>query len=100
MLPVRRNYGGEEINGQNSTREPGEWLIAMIEKAAGLPAPHAFDKPREFKSSAGQVVSSARGGLHDAVEQLKRLGKPFLNWTGKAERLSFELRQANMGKLR
>lgn len=31
------------------------------------------------------------GGLHDAVEQLKRLQKPFLDWTGKAERLSFDV---------
>ena len=30
-------------------------------------------------------------GLRDAVEHLKRLSKPFLNWTGKAERLSFDV---------
>lgn len=77
-------------DGQNSTRELGEWLIIMIEKAAVLPAPHTFDKPQEFKNSAGHVISSVRG-LHDAVEQLKRLQKPFLNWTGKAERLSFDV---------
>src|SRR3990167_6387391 len=77
-------------DGQNSTRELGEWLIAMIEKAAALPAPHTFGKPQEFKNSAEHVISSVRG-LHDAVEQLKRLQKPFLNWTGKAERLSFDV---------
>lgn len=77
-------------DGQNSTRELGEWLIAMIEKAAVLPAPHTFDKPQEFNNSAGHVISSVRG-LNDAVEQLKRLQKPFLNWTGKAERLSFDV---------
>ncbi|TVM03580.1 MAG: hypothetical protein CV087_04525 [Candidatus Brocadia sp. WS118] len=77
-------------DGQNSARELGKWLIAMIEKAAALPAPHTFDKPQEFKNSAGHVISTARG-LHDAVEQLKRFGKPFLNWTGKAERLSFDV---------
>lgn len=77
-------------DGQNPTRELGEWLIAMIEKAAALPAPHTFDKPQEFKNSAGHVISSVRG-LHDAVEQLKRLQKPFLNWTGRAERLSFDV---------
>jgi len=27
----------------------------------------------------------------DAVEQLQRLAKPFLNWAGKAERLSFDV---------
>ncbi len=76
-------------DGQNPTRELGEWLIAMIEKAAALPAPHTFDKPQEFKNSCG-VFTTVRG-LYDAVEQLKRLQKPFLNWTGKAERLSFDV---------
>lgn len=76
-------------DGQNPTRELGEWLIAMIEKAVALPAPHTFDKPQEFKNSCG-VIATVRG-LYDAVEQLKRLQKPFLNWTGKAERLSFDV---------
>jgi len=30
-------------------------------------------------------------GLRDAVDQLKRLGRPFFNWAGKAERLSFDV---------
>lgn len=29
--------------------------------------------------------------LEDAVEQLKAIERPFLNWTGKAERLSFDV---------
>ena len=77
-------------DGQNPTRELGEWLIAMIEKAAALPAPHTFDKPQEYKNSCGHAVTVVRG-LQDAVEQLKRLGKPFLTWAGKAERLSFDV---------
>ncbi|MCR4293475.1 MAG: hypothetical protein NUV76_11430, partial [Candidatus Kuenenia sp.] len=77
-------------DGQNPARELGEWLIAIIEKAAALPAPHTFNKPQEFENSIGHVISSVRG-LHDAVEQLKRIGKPFLNWAGKAERLSFDV---------
>jgi adenine-specific DNA-methyltransferase len=31
------------------------------------------------------------GGLHDAVERLKALSRPFLDWAGKAERLSFDV---------
>ncbi|MBF8278452.1 MAG: methylase domain protein [Candidatus Brocadiaceae bacterium] len=77
-------------DGQNPARELGEWLIAMIEQAAALPAPHTFDKPQEYKNSCGHAVAAVRG-LQDAVEQLKRLGKPFLNWAGKAERLSFDV---------
>ncbi len=77
-------------DGQNSAREYGEWLLGLVDEAARLPAPHTFAMPREFKTGDGQVRASVRG-LHDAVEQLKRLGRPFLDWTGKAERLSFDV---------
>ncbi len=43
-----------------------------------------------MKDGRGLVVASVRG-LGDALEQLKRLAKPFLNWAGKAERQSFEV---------
>ena len=79
-----------EWDGQNHARELGEWLIGIIEKAMLLPPPHAFDRPQEFDNSRGQVVAMVRG-LHDAVEQLKRICRPFLNWAGKAERLSFDV---------
>ena len=52
--------------------------------------PHEFDKPQELKLGDGQVVAAVRG-LREAVDQLKRLGKPFLDWAGKAERLSFDV---------
>ena len=77
-------------DGQNSSRGLGEWLLSMIEKASALPSPHSFSKPQEFKNGQGQVIVTVRG-LHDAVEHLKRLSKPFLNWAGKAERLSFDV---------
>ena len=77
-------------NGQNGAREPGEWLLACIEEVSRMPAPQQFETPREFKDTSGKVVATIRG-LADAVEQLKRLGKPFLNWAGKAERLSFDV---------
>lgn len=77
-------------DGQNAAREQGEWLLAMIEQAAALPAPHRFTTPQEFTSNDGRAVLTVHG-LQDAVEQLKRLGQPFLNWAGKAERLSFDV---------
>ncbi len=77
-------------DGQNAAREFGEWLLACIDEASRLPAPHKFQPPREFKNSSSQVVATV-GGLADAVEQLKRIQKPFLNWAGKAERLSFDV---------
>lgn len=79
-----------EWDGQNGARELGEWLLDQIGRASALKAPHDFDKPRDFTASDGRVLLSVRG-LGDAVEQLKRLSKPFLNWTGKAERLSFDV---------
>jgi adenine-specific DNA-methyltransferase len=71
-------------------RELGEWLLACVSEAAALGAPHTFPKPREFRGDDGAVLATV-AGLQDAAEQLKRLGKPFLNWAGKAERLSFDV---------
>jgi adenine-specific DNA-methyltransferase len=79
-----------EFDGQNPAREMGEWLLGLIETAASLPSPQTFSQPEEFKNSAGNVVATVRG-LQDAVDQLKGLGKPFLNWAGKAQRLSFDV---------
>ena len=79
-----------DYDGQNPARELGEWLIRQIQEAATLSAPHTFREKREFISSDGKVVCSI-GGLQDAVAELARLGKPFLDWAGRAERLSFEV---------
>jgi len=77
-------------DGQNSARELGEWLLTAISEAASLPAPHTFPEPKEFRGGDGKVRATVTG-LRDAVEQLQRLGQPFLNWAGKAERLSFDV---------
>ncbi len=69
---------------QNSARELGEWLLTQIEEAASLPPPHRFTNSRRY----GDVSVE---GLHDAVAELTRLGRPFLNWAGKAERVSFDV---------
>jgi adenine-specific DNA-methyltransferase len=69
---------------QNSTRELGEWLLARIEEASRLEPPHRFPEARRF----GDVSVE---GLHDAIQRLEALSGPFLNWTGKAERLSFDV---------
>jgi len=74
----------------SGSRELGEWLLRCIEDASALPAPHSFPTPREFKAHNGAVVASV-ASLHDAVSRLKGLSTPFLNWTGKAERLSFDV---------
>lgn len=77
-------------DGQNSSRELGEWLLRLISEAAKLPAPHRFPQPKDFKGADGAVLATVRD-LHDAVQRLKSIEKPFLNWAGKSERLSFEV---------
>jgi adenine-specific DNA-methyltransferase len=56
-----------EWDGQNPAREQGEALIRQIMEAESL---------EEAKAAAAK---------------LKALGQPFLNWAGKAERLSFDV---------
>ena len=77
-------------DGQNGARELGEWLLARISEAAALPAPHRFATPQQFLGGSGAVLATVQS-LEDAVALLKRLGAPFLTWTGKAERLSFDV---------
>ncbi len=82
-------------DGQNGARELAEWLLSVIEEAAALPSPHRFKEPRRFysgKSGDGKAKEICSvTGLEEAVARLKALGKPFLNWAGKAERLSFDV---------
>lgn len=80
-------------DGQNPAREHGEWLIRCIEEAAKLTdsvPPFTFKEPSRFTSADGRIVAMVRG-LADATEQLKRLSKSYLDWAGKAERLSFDV---------
>jgi adenine-specific DNA-methyltransferase len=77
-------------DGNNGSRALGEWLLARITEAASLPAPHRLLEPQKFLGADGKVLASVRS-LEDAIEQLKAIERPFLNWTGKAERLSFDI---------
>ena len=79
-----------DYDGQNAAREHGEWLLAMIEKASALPSPHRFSTPEVRTGADGRPVATVVS-LADAVEQTRRLSQPFLNWAGKAERLSFDV---------
>ncbi len=79
-----------DFDGQNPARALGEWLLVRIQEAAALPAPHLFKAPQEFKTADGRVECSV-AGLQDAVQRLAAIEKPFLDWAGKAERLSFDV---------
>lgn len=74
----------------SGSRGLGEWLLARISDAARLPAPHKFAEPQKLTGADGKTLATVTG-LEDAVEQLKAIGRPFLNWAGKAERLSFDV---------
>jgi len=46
---------------------------------------------RDVPDLAGVLLGVRTDLDHEAVDLLRRLGRPFLDWTGKAERLSFEV---------
>lgn len=75
-------------DGQNAGREEGEWLLTLIEKAAALKPPHEFAQPQVLERGDDRIEIRS---LREAVERLKRISKPFLDWAGKAERLSFDV---------
>ena len=74
----------------NPARETAAFLLRCIEDAAAQPAPHDFPEPRALNGADGKPLLRV-AGLQDAVAALKRMQAPFLNWTGKAERQSFEV---------
>ncbi|MHB8845220.1 MAG: site-specific DNA-methyltransferase [Nitrospirota bacterium] len=63
-----------EWDGQNPAREQGEALIKQLSDITSTVA----DQPTKEM-------------LHSIADGLKALSKPFLNWAGKAERLSFDV---------
>ena len=66
---------------ESRERELGEWLLGLIERSATEGEKTVFAAPQVWKGGGVQVKS-----LAGAFSLLKSLTKPFLNWTGKAER--------------
>lgn len=62
-------------------RDLGEWLIGLIAEAAKEGDKAVFPEPQEWKGGGVRVSS-----LAEAAQLLQQISKPFLNWTGKAER--------------
>lgn len=67
-------------------RDLGEWLLGLIETAASEGEHAAFPQPQEWQGG-GVVVASTI----EAIELLKSISQPFLNWAGKAERHEIEV---------
>jgi adenine-specific DNA-methyltransferase len=74
-----------EWDGQNAARERGEARIAKAEVELSEARKKLNGKP-ETKDAAGHVIAAQK-----AVSELKAMSRPFLNWAGKAERLSFDV---------
>ena len=78
-------------DAKNPAREQGEALIAQLERhieelrTASTPSPSMGEGRGE-----GEVLKALRQA-EETLRELKALGKPFLNWAGKAERLSFDV---------
>jgi adenine-specific DNA-methyltransferase len=84
--PVRYAYDPSlapamQWDAGNPAREAGEALIARIEAAAQRLATATQPVDRE----------QAQADLREATAALKAMSRPFLEWAGKAERLSFEV---------
>jgi len=91
--PVRYRYDSSlspdlEWDGQNPARETGEALMKEIAdcgfRIADLSKqPSSPERDKEVASLKAQIVN--------AQSRLRRISGAFLNWSGKAERLSFDV---------
>ena len=84
-----------EWDGQNPAREQGEALIAKLyDVTASLPELQAKIKGAESEKDRAKIqaeIDKAQVAVSSIAGELKAIGKPFLNWAGKAERLSFDV---------
>src|SRR5207245_8919839 len=70
-----------------SARERGEAVIARIDDAQSRAVSLSNDDSDEGRERMRAALEEAR----DATAALKAMSRPFLNWTGKDERLSFDV---------
>src|SRR4030043_688313 len=84
-----------EWDGQNPAREQGEALIAKLyDVTASLAELQVKIKgagTEEGRTKIQAEIERAQVTVSSIANGLKALGKPFLNWAGKAERLSFDV---------
>ena len=97
---IRRSRRPSIGTGRTRRREQGERHIAEVSDALGiaraklaliteqlaLPIGNGAELAQELKSATDALARAA-----EANRSLKSLSKPFLNWAGKAERLSFDV---------
>ncbi len=98
--PVTYRYDSSlapELNwdGQNPARESGEALIReiieRIQEAAAAARKNGEEETEESLRAHLAEAQSALARAREPAERLKALSNPFMNWAGKAERLSFDV---------
>ena len=72
-------------DGQNPAREQGEQQLAVIREQL------AEIRGKLAGAESWDAVADNVGRAEEASGTLKALSRPFLNWAGKAERLSFDV---------
>jgi adenine-specific DNA-methyltransferase len=77
-----------EWDGQNPSRERGEALIKGIADC-GLRI--ADLSKEEVSTQRDRQIDELRAKIRAAESSLRKISGPFLNWSGKAERLSFDV---------
>jgi len=76
-------------DGQNLAREQGEAILAQLgEQLAAIRV--ALEDPG-LEPALRDRLSASASKCVGLIDQLKAMSKPFLNWAGKAERLSFDV---------
>ena len=76
-------------DGQNPAREQGEAILAQLGQQLAEIAPRWATRGLEpaFRDRLSASASECVG----LIDRLKAMSRPFLNWAGKAERLSFDV---------
>jgi adenine-specific DNA-methyltransferase len=78
-----------EWDGQNLAREVGERQLSVIEeKLSVVRRQLSVEKP---STADLKVAAASLTQAEEATRALKAMSRPFLNWAGKAERLSFDV---------
>ncbi len=71
----------ELVWDESAERDMAEWLLGLVERAAEDGEQAVFQEPQLWLGTGEKFRS-----LAECIARLRSLTKPFLNWTGKAER--------------
>jgi adenine-specific DNA-methyltransferase len=77
-----------EWDGQNPARERAEALIRELAES-GLKLAELARQPASKERD--ESIRNLKSGIRNAESSLRKISGPFLNWAGKAERLSFDV---------